>query len=130
MRRTITTQLAATALGLILAGAAWADPVEDTLVIDTDDGELEIVTTAPAPDHLKDVMDTIWSGWHYREDETRDLQRDDFDNPAMVFADRGLDRWNAEIGANGESWPRATRARKPSRGCAPSCRGSMKRPAS
>ena len=103
MRRTFTTQLAATALGLILAGAAWSDPVEDTLVIETDDGELEIVTKAPAPDHLKGVMDTVWSGWHFREDETRDLQRDDFDNPAMGFADRGLDRWNAEIGANGES---------------------------
>ena len=103
MRRTFTTQLAATALGLILAGAAWADPVEDTLIVDTDDGEIQMVTHAPAPDHLKGVVDEIWSGWHYREDETRDLQRDDFDNPAMVFADRGLDRWNAEIGANGES---------------------------
>jgi L-cysteine S-thiosulfotransferase len=102
MRRTTTT-LAATAIGLALSGMALADPVEDTLAIETDDGTLELVTTAPAPDHLADVIDTIYFGWHYREDETRDLQRDDFDNPGMVFVDRGLDAWNREIGANGES---------------------------
>lgn len=103
MRRKITTELAVAMLGLALAGPVFADPVEDTLVIEADDGPIEIVTKAPAPDHLKDAMDTIWSGWHYREDETRNLERDDFDNPAMVFVDRGLDRWNAEIGSNGES---------------------------
>ena len=95
--------LAATALGLALAGTALADPVEDTLVVETDDGAIEFVTTTTAPDHLKDVMDTIYSGWHYRETETRDLQRDDFDNPGMVFVDRGMDLWNQEIGAKGES---------------------------
>ncbi|MEZ5754815.1 MAG: sulfur oxidation c-type cytochrome SoxA [Paracoccaceae bacterium] len=95
--------LAATALGLALAGMALADPVEDTLVVETDDGAIEFVTTTTAPDHLKDAMETIYSGWHYREDETRDLQRDDFDNPGMVFVDRGMDLWNKEIGAKGES---------------------------
>ncbi|MFN3390045.1 MAG: hypothetical protein ACK40O_14075, partial [Allosphingosinicella sp.] len=58
------------AFGLAFAGAASADPVEDTLVIDTEDGPIEMVTKAPAPDHLKDVMDWVYSGWHYREDET------------------------------------------------------------
>ncbi|WP_135449898.1 MULTISPECIES: sulfur oxidation c-type cytochrome SoxA [Tabrizicola] len=91
------------AFGLAFAGAASADPVEDTLVIDTEDGPIEMVTKAPAPDHLKDVMDWVYSGWHYREDETRDLERDDFDNPGMVYVDRGLDLWNSAIGKNGES---------------------------
>ena len=96
--------LAATAvLGLAFCGAAMADPVEDKLVVETDDGTIEFVTSAPAPDHLKGVFDTIWSGWHFREDETRDLQRDDFDNPSMVFVDRGLDKWNKPMGKNGES---------------------------
>jgi sulfur-oxidizing protein SoxA len=90
-------------LGLALTGAALADPVEDKLSIETDDGVVEFVTSAPAPDHLKGVMDTIYSGWHYRETETRDLQRDDFDNPGMVFVDRGLDSWNKAQGKNGES---------------------------
>lgn len=95
--------LAALVLGLALGGAAVADPVDDTLVVESDDGPVEIVTRTEAPDHLKGVMDTIYSGWHYREDETRALQRDDFDNPGMVFVDRGLDAWNAAMGANGES---------------------------
>jgi sulfur-oxidizing protein SoxA len=82
---------------------AYTDPVEDALVVEAEDGTIEIVTTAPAPDFLKDTMETIYSGWHYRETETRDLQRDDFDNPGMVYVDRGLDLWNAGIGAKGES---------------------------
>ena len=97
------TSLAALALGLALAGTALADPVDDTLVVETDDGPIEFVTKTAAPDHLKGVMETIYSGWLYREDDTRDLQRDDFDNPGMVFVDRGLDTWNKPIGKNGES---------------------------
>jgi sulfur-oxidizing protein SoxA len=31
------------------------------------------------------------------------MQRDDFDNPGMVFVDRGLDSWNKAQGVNGES---------------------------
>ncbi len=95
--------LAALALGGALAGAALADPVEDTLVVEAEEGPITFVTKAPAPEHLKGVMDTIYSGWLYREAETRDLQRDDFDNPAMVFVDRGLDTWNKPLGAKGES---------------------------
>ncbi|TGD42445.1 sulfur oxidation c-type cytochrome SoxA [Pseudotabrizicola sediminis] len=99
-----TWRLATTlALGLALSGAAFADPVEDSLSIDTDDGTLDIVTTTAAPPHLSDVMDTIYSGWHFRETETRDLQRDDFDNPGMVYVDRALDSWNKAQGAKGES---------------------------
>ncbi|MFN7223065.1 MAG: sulfur oxidation c-type cytochrome SoxA [Paracoccaceae bacterium] len=98
------TRLATTlALGLALTGAAFANPVEDSLSIETDDGVLNIVTTTAAPPHLSGVMDTIYSGWHYREDETRALQRDDFDNPGMVFVDRGIDSWNKAQGAKGES---------------------------
>lgn len=84
-----------------LAGTAMADPHPDAeLVID---GELHLPTRVPAPDHLRDVFDTIRSGWLYRTDETRALQMDDFDNPGMVFADRGLDRWNATDGTADKS---------------------------
>lgn len=95
------TLIAASALAL--ATSAMADPVDDTLTVETDDGTIEFVTKTAAPDHLKDVMDTIYSGWHFREDETRALQKDDFDNPGMVFVDRGMDSWNAAQGAKGES---------------------------
>jgi sulfur-oxidizing protein SoxA len=96
--------LAATAAAFAgLALSAGADPVEDSLAVDTDDGTVEFVTKTAAPDHLKETFDTIWSGWHFRENETRDLQRDDFDNPGMVFVDRGLDSWNKAQGKTGES---------------------------
>lgn len=97
------TLAATAALGLALAGTAFADPVEDTLVVESEDGEITLVTTAPAPDHLKDVMDTIYSGWHFRDDDTRAMQKDDFENLGMVFVDRGLDSWNAKQGKGGES---------------------------
>ncbi|MFN4156165.1 MAG: sulfur oxidation c-type cytochrome SoxA [Paracoccaceae bacterium] len=103
MQRRTTRLATALALGLALSGAAFADPVEDSLSIETDDGTLDIVTTTAAPPHLSDVMDTIYSGWHFRETETRDLQRDDFDNPGMVYVDRALDSWNKAQGAKGES---------------------------
>lgn len=97
--RSLSTILAT----LAVVGAAHADPVDDQLTIETDDGPVEIVTEAPAPDFMADRTDTIYSGWHYREDETRDLQRDDFDNPGMIFVDRATDRWNEAVGPAGES---------------------------
>jgi L-cysteine S-thiosulfotransferase len=103
MRSHIATLAASAALGLVLGGPAVADPVEDTLTVQMDDGDITLITVTDAPEHLGGVFPTIWSGWHYREDETRALQRDDFDNPGMVFADRALDGWNAETGAQGES---------------------------
>ncbi len=94
---------AALGLGLAASGTAFADPVDDALSVETDNGTINFVTQTAAPDHLKDAMDTIYSGWHYREDDTRDLQRDDFDNPGMVFVDIGMDLWNESLGTNGES---------------------------
>lgn len=91
------------AIGLVASAAAHADPVEDTLTVETDDGTIELVTKTAAPAFLKDTFDTIYSGWLFREAETRDLQKDDFDNPGMVFVDRGLDAWNKTMGKNGES---------------------------
>jgi L-cysteine S-thiosulfotransferase len=107
MHRTATKSVTQTLLGMTfgiaLAGAAFADPVDDKLVIETDNGPLELVTTAPAAAHLEGALTTLYSGWHYREDDTRDMERDDFDNPGMVFVDMGIDSWNKAQGVNGES---------------------------
>lgn len=102
-KRNNTLVALSTVFVLGLSAAAGADPIEDTLTVETDDGTVEFVTRTTPPGHLEGVFDTIWSGWHFREDETRDLQRDDFDNPGMVFVDRGLDAWNKAQGKNGES---------------------------
>ena len=103
MQRTITHMMAATALGLALTGAAFADPVEDTLTITTETDEITLTTKAAAPAHLDGVVSEIYSGWHFRDDDTRSMQKDDFDNPGMVFVDLGMDKWNEPFGANGES---------------------------
>jgi L-cysteine S-thiosulfotransferase len=99
-QRTIKTALAATAvLGLAFAGMASAEPVDDTLVIDG----VEIVTKAAGAAHLDGALPEAMSGWHFRDTETRAMQADDFDNPGMIYVDRGLDLWNAVDGTEGKS---------------------------
>jgi len=92
--------LAVALLALAVAGPAAADPSEDARLII--DGQ-EIVTRAPAPDYLDGALPELISGWLYRDEATRDMELDDFDNPAMVFADQGLDSWNAVEGSAGKS---------------------------
>ena len=93
--------VASGAAALIATGglAQQTGPDNDNLVVN---GEIEMVTDAPAPDHMEYVR-TIYSGWRFRSDETQSLQMDDFDNPAFVFVDQAIDDWNAEMGAKGES---------------------------
>ena len=67
--------------------AAQADPVQDDqLVIN---GEEELATQAPAPDH--------------RDTDTRAMQKDDFDNPMFLFVDAGLEAWNTPEGTADKS---------------------------
>ena len=86
MKRTIATVMA----GLMAAGAAYAEPADDTLVLNED---VEMVTRTSAPAHLQDVMDEVWSGWHFRGVETRAMQADDFDNPGMIFVEQAEEAW-------------------------------------
>ncbi len=85
---------------LLVAPAVMAGgPDDDSLVINE---ELEMVTETAAPDHL-DALDTIYSGWRFRTDETQSLQMDDFDNPAMIFVDQAIDLFNTVDGSEGKS---------------------------
>nr|WP_147124239.1 sulfur oxidation c-type cytochrome SoxA [Shimia ponticola] len=86
------------ALGLSTAFSTTAFAQDsDQLSIDGD----TLVTETAAPDHLEN-LDTIYSGWRFRTDETQALQIDDFDNPAFVFIDKAMDSFNA-AGPNGAS---------------------------
>ena len=97
-QRTITAAFAVTAiLGFAFAGNA--NPVDDKMVIDG----TEITIRAPAPAHLDGALTELISGWAYRDTETRAMQLDDFDNPGMIFVDRGIDAWNAVDGTEGKS---------------------------
>lgn len=100
--KTITKLWATAALcGAVLTGTAQADPHPDAeLIIE---GELHIATRAAPPEHLGGVLPEIYSGWLFRTDETRELQMDDFDNPGMLFAERGEDRWYTAEGAADQS---------------------------
>lgn len=93
--RTLTAALAGFCL---TAGVAFADQ-NATLTVN---GEQTLATQAPAPSHLEN-MDEIFSGWVYRTSETQVLQLDDFDNPAFVFVDVGIDLYNTVDGSEGKS---------------------------
>ncbi len=93
------------ALGLVAASAIGASvlagpgPDEDKLVVN---GEIEMVTDAPAPAHLEN-LDRIYSGWRFRTDETQAVQMDDFDNPAMIFVEKAAEIWEMVHGTEGKS---------------------------
>ncbi|MCB1337778.1 MAG: sulfur oxidation c-type cytochrome SoxA [Maritimibacter sp.] len=92
----------ASALVIALAGAARAEPDLDAkLVIN---GDLEMTTIAPAPAHLEGALgDNVISGWHYRDAATRQMETDDFENPAMSAVDEALAAWDTVDGSEGKS---------------------------
>ncbi|MFP1633081.1 sulfur oxidation c-type cytochrome SoxA [Zhengella sp. ZM62] len=86
--------------GLALAAgtvALKADPVDDTLEID---GKPMVTRTAAPEGH---PFDEVLSGWLFREAETRDLERDSFENPGMLAAEEGEQIWNTVEGTAGKS---------------------------
>lgn len=82
------------------AGIALADPADDTLVIN---GEIEIVTRTTAPAHLDGALDEVMSGWLFRDPGTRDMERDDFDNPGMLGVENAREVWSMADGTEGKS---------------------------
>ena len=89
-------------LSALAAAVSWfavagPGPDDDKLIIDG----REIVTEAAAPeDH---PLDTLYSGWRYRTDETQALAADDFENPAMVAVEYGIELWETPAGGSNES---------------------------
>ncbi|MEQ6204854.1 sulfur oxidation c-type cytochrome SoxA, partial [Sulfitobacter sp. HNIBRBA2951] len=95
--RKMTSALMAT---LITATGAFADPVDDTLVLNE---ETEMVVRTAAPAHVSDALDEVMSGWLFRGTETRAMQSDDFDNPGMIFVEQALEAWETAEGTEGKS---------------------------
>jgi len=93
-------QMACAVSVMVFGGAAFADPVDDTLILNED---ITMVTRTAAPAHLEDVMDEVISGWHFRGTETRAMQADDFDNPGMIFVEQAEEVWNTAEGSEGKS---------------------------
>ncbi|MDC0135734.1 sulfur oxidation c-type cytochrome SoxA [Sulfitobacter sp.] len=86
--------------GLISTTGAFADPVDDKLVLNE---ETEMVVRTAAPAHVSEALDEVMSGWLFRGEETRAMQMDDFDNPGMIFVEQGLDTWAEVDGSEGKS---------------------------
>ncbi len=84
----------------LLGAVAYADPAEDTLILNE---EIKMVTKTAAPAHLSEVLDEVYSGWLFRGAETRAMQADDFDNPGMLFVEQAEDDWNTVDGSEDKS---------------------------
>ena len=93
MKYKAMTALAALAVSAPMLFAGGAD--DDTLTID---GQ-EMISKTAAPAHMEETgIDTIMSGWHFREDDTQAMQMDTFDNPGMIAVDQAMDAWNTVEG--------------------------------
>ena len=99
--RARNTALLATAMTLSLGHSALAEPDLDARLVINE--ELEMTTITAAPEHLDGALDEIISGWHFRNEGTRAMEMDDFENPAMAFVDEGLAAWDAVDGSEGKS---------------------------
>ena len=88
---------AAAALSVALVAHAGPGPDDDKLVIEG----VEIVTEVKAPEGHP--LDTIYSGWRFRSDETQALETDDFENPAMVAVEYGIELWGTPAGSSAKS---------------------------
>ncbi|MBE0453111.1 sulfur oxidation c-type cytochrome SoxA [Roseovarius autotrophicus] len=84
----------------MMTGPALAEPAEDTLNLND---EIELVTWTEPSEALDGALTEVISGWHFRGDETRAMQADDFDNPGMMFADQARETWDMVDGAAGKS---------------------------
>ncbi|MEL6479703.1 MAG: sulfur oxidation c-type cytochrome SoxA [Pseudomonadota bacterium] len=97
--KTIAKLAGLTALATAVSWTAMAGPGpdQDKLVIEG----VEIVTEVKAPEGHP--LDTIYSGWRFRTDETQALEADDFENPAMVAVEYGIELWETPAGASAKS---------------------------
>lgn len=100
--KSVKTLALATACAALFAGAALADPdLSAELVIN--DGELTLVTRAPSDPAITPNLPERYSGWLFRDAATREMQMDDFENPAMLAVEAGADLWTTVDGSAGQS---------------------------
>jgi sulfur-oxidizing protein SoxA len=80
----------------VLANHAVADENAELVI----NGQT-LVTKLKAP--ADSPFTEIYSGWRFRTDETQALEMDDFENPAMIFAEFGEQLWSTADGEAGKS---------------------------
>ncbi|MEX0369890.1 MAG: sulfur oxidation c-type cytochrome SoxA [Tateyamaria sp.] len=87
-------------IALVVAGLAGTAAAQDNNSLSIDGADM--VTEVAAPAHVEN-LDTIYSGWRFRSGETQALEMDDFDNPAFVFVDQGIDLFDKVDGTEGKA---------------------------
>ena len=92
-----TALCAAAVVSFVTLQRAGADPVNEELVVD---GK-KLITHTKAPEGHP--LDTVRSGWLYREKDTRDLEADSFENPGMLYVAKGENIWKKVEGSAGKS---------------------------
>lgn len=97
-KRIILAAAAAVAASGMAVSMVSAEPVDDELIID---GEKKMVTRTAAPENHP--FDEVLSGWLFRTPETRALEADSFQNPGMLYVERGEEIWNTVEGEAGKS---------------------------
>ena len=90
--------ITAIVLGLGMASTTVIAGEDSVLTIE---GQ-EFITQAAAPAHMENV-DTIYSGWVFRKDETQALEMDDFDNPSFVFVEQAEELFETVDGSAGKA---------------------------
>jgi len=91
---------------LMVLGVASVIALSAANVVADESAELVIdgqafVTKLDAP--ADSPFSEILSGWRFRNDETQALQTDDFENPAMIFAQYGEELWDTPDGEANKS---------------------------
>ncbi|NNJ76143.1 MAG: sulfur oxidation c-type cytochrome SoxA [Anderseniella sp.] len=86
-----------TAASVFAAGAAIAEPDNNTLVIE---GQ-QLTTDVEAPEGSP--LSRVYSGWRFRSPETQAFEMDDFENPAFPAVEQGEALWNTVEGEAGKS---------------------------
>ncbi|MEM6356781.1 MAG: sulfur oxidation c-type cytochrome SoxA [Pseudomonadota bacterium] len=94
MKKLLLLIASSSVVGVALAGPG---PDDNALVIEGEELVSEVKTSGDHP------LDTIYSGWRFRKPETQALEMDDFENPAMVAVDYGLDLWETPAGSSNQS---------------------------
>ena len=98
MKKTIIATVAVSALMAALGTVgSYADPVDEKLVID---GQ-EMISRAKAPEGLP--FEEVYSGWLFREPDTRKQEEDSFENTGMLAVEAGQTIWNTVEGTAGKS---------------------------
>ena len=70
---------------------------------DNSDGATEAERRASDPRNKNYRSGDIYSGYVAMTSQTRDMQDDDFENPAFVLVDTGESLWNKVMGTKGKS---------------------------